>query len=77
MFETGKRRVLTVDQVKVSNQPVRVGGAARNNAPEDSADANVSEIRDAHGRISEIHVQCKCGCETVVECEYTDGPLPQ
>ena len=70
MIETTKRRVLSGEQVRVHNQPVRVGGPATGSAACDAGAANVREIRDASGNIAEIHVQCECGSVTVLYCDY-------
>jgi hypothetical protein len=75
MIEAGKRRVLSGKQVQVSNQPIRVGGGTANVTSAAATEGNTSsvrEIRDAHGNISEIHVQCECGCVTVLQCDYAN-----
>ena len=70
MTESTRGRVLSSEQVRLSAQPVRVGGRTAANG-DDGADApGVQEVRNAAGDIVEIHVRCACGDVTVIACDY-------
>jgi hypothetical protein len=69
-MENSRSRVLSGTQVRLSTNPIRVGGARPSPAACEPGKATVQEVRDAGGRLKEIHVQCECGVVTVVGCDY-------
>lgn len=79
MIEGTRNSVLSGNDVRISNAPVRVGASVASTSAKAvlgetshaSGKANVREVRDASGNIVEIHVQCNCGATTVLSCHYS------
>ncbi len=81
---TATTRILPGTAVRVSDAPIRVGDIqalrAMNPPPGDSSPPHETTLRvehDAAGNVARIHVQCRCGEESVIVCEYADRPASQ
>lgn len=79
MTDVARGRVFRESDVAISSKPVRIGGrplsAAAPQPPlhddgGDHTEASVREVRDALGRVTEIHVRCSCGSTSVIACDY-------
>jgi hypothetical protein len=63
-------RILTRQQVKVSDAPVRLESQSTCLS---SQPAKVTlETDPVTGEVTEIHVHCACGEVTILECRYDD-----
>ncbi len=63
-------RILSRQQVKVSDAPVRLDSQA--NCGSGQPAKVTLETDPVTGEVTEIHVHCACGEVTILECRYDD-----
>ncbi|MBL8816037.1 MAG: hypothetical protein JNL58_08400 [Planctomyces sp.] len=63
-------RILTRQQVRVSDAPVRLDSQA--SCSSGQAAKVTLETDPVTGEVTEIHVHCACGEVTILECRYDD-----
>ena len=71
---SSRGRVLSSQQVRFSDAPVRLGQQVRCHRDESTVSVRTSPET---GDIMEIILQCGCGEITVIECSYDVGSEPE
>ncbi|MCA9050332.1 MAG: hypothetical protein KDA89_16465 [Planctomycetaceae bacterium] len=72
MTSVSRGRLLSGQQVRLREEPVRVGlPPAVTDAEEHSpGGSHIEQVRDVSGNVTEIRVCCPCGHVTIIACDY-------